>query len=91
VNAATLADILPPLKIEYYIDGELLPLSEFLEFDETAANSWRCRRWRVLLSGWTAGETVELGITYNLSATINDGVTSYPPGTYHQVIFVDVN
>jgi serine/threonine-protein kinase len=91
VDAARLADILTPLTIDYYIDGELLPLAEFLEFDETANNGWRCKRWRALLSGWTVGETVELSITYSLSSSINDGLTSYPPGTYHQVIFVDVN
>lgn len=91
VNATTLTEILQPLTINYYIDGELLPLSEFLEFDERAVDNWRCKRWRVLLSGWTAGETVELGITYSLSSSINDGLTSYPPGTYHQVILVNVN
>lgn len=90
-NAATLTSILAPLTIEYFIDGELLPLSAFVELDETAADGWACRRWRVLLSGWTAGETVELDIRYNLISSIYDGRTSYPPGDYQQIIYVTAN
>jgi hypothetical protein len=52
-------------------------------------DSWACRGWRTLLSGWE-NDQYELAIKYVFSTEVFDGESSCPAGEYWQIIFLKV-
>lgn len=101
IDEVTLLEIVQPLSLEFYI-GEILgqisvlvvektPLEgqHILEYSEVLPNGWHCYVWRIFLDNWPVNETVILGIIYTLDSEIYDGLTSYPAGTYEQVMGVE--
>jgi hypothetical protein len=83
---ATFSDFLSALTIRFIVDGETLGDDRFLIVDQTSGADWVCRNWATLLSGWPAGQSVNLEVRSSLDQPASDGKNYYPAGEYRQVI-----
>lgn len=98
-DESTLRETLRPLSVSLLINDTYICESQcgsyshpHIAFDYTSlSNGWPCKRWATILKDWPSGKTLDLEIRYHLEETIYDGVRSYPPGEYHQIIRVDVD
>jgi serine/threonine protein kinase len=85
VDAETLVEILAPLTMELWVNGEKLS-EEQIEI----ITSSRCRRWVTKLSDWIPGSLSTLELRYFLSKTIFDGEEYTEGGNYRLIIDVSV-
>ena len=82
-DQATLATIVEPFGLKFYVDNIQVDPNDILVFDrQRPSNQQYCRYWATLLSYWPNGGTVNLKIVYILSKTVVDGATTIPDGTY---------
>jgi len=86
----TLAEILQPLSMELWVEGNLLQDDNILQFDEVDSG-WYCHRWSTILSDWKSGSFVELELKYSLTKRIYDGKIYVEKGNYQVIIEVKVN
>jgi hypothetical protein len=81
IRAEDLPGIVAPLTVAFGINGNMLPASTLFVEDRNA-----CRRYGVLLDGWTSGVTTDIQVRYALSRSIFDGISTYQAGEYlHQI------
>lgn len=85
-----LAEILSPLTVDLVINDSPLSGDYILEHEGENRDGWQCHYWSTVLTDWRQGATIKLEIRYRLNSQIFDGAETYPPGLYHQLMFVDV-
>lgn len=90
IDEATLNSIVQPLRVDFLVDGALVPYSSIQLERKERSNGWACDTWSTLLTNWPRERTIELDVHYSLAQGINDGQNSYPAGGYHQVIYATV-
>jgi hypothetical protein len=88
VDAETLVNILAPLTMELWINGEKLAEDQILEYETRTGN--HCRRWVTKLADWRPGSRSTLELRYSLSKTIYDGEEYTEAGSYRMIIEVSV-
>lgn len=86
---ADLENIVAPLTFSMLLNGQAIGDEQILVHDEVV-NNWQCRYWSTLLHNWTSGQTVEVEAYYQVAERIFDGEGYYEPGTYRQIITIQV-
>jgi hypothetical protein len=90
IDESTLQNILAPFSASFQVDDVAVSDELIEKGAKTNKDGWQCQTWDMALNNWRQGSTVELRIHYNLTRSINDGLNSFPPGEYNQVIKVTI-
>jgi hypothetical protein len=81
-----LQKILKPFSISFWVDNTKLPANDIFEYDYTSSRGWACHSWSTVLTYGQQFTQAQLSINYELAASVNDGETNYPKGSYSQVL-----
>jgi hypothetical protein len=84
-----LAANLKSIKLNFVLDGQTVPLSDFAVDDGPGSNGEQCHAWYVVLDQWPTGMH-HLTTTATFTSKINDGKSYYPAGDYEQDYTVTV-
>ncbi len=84
-----LAANLKSIVMNFVLDGQSVPLSDFAVADSPGKDGEACHAWFVVLDHWPTG-VHHLTTTATFTGTINDGKSDYAAGDYVEDYTVDV-
>ena len=82
---------LPVFNYQLFIDNQEVPDNDILEYEAPVAKngySLYCHYWTTILENWRKNTTVIIDAIFVHSASVFDGMTSYLPGKYEQLVVV---
>ncbi|HLY27920.1 MAG TPA: WD40 repeat domain-containing protein [Aggregatilineales bacterium] len=84
-NQTILDDNLKHITFQFLLNKQPIPESNLLELNQPG-----CLELETIVSGWEAGKTYTLDMETTLDTAVNDGTSTYAPGTYGYNLTISV-
>lgn len=78
-DQATLDDNLGKMDVKFTLNGQNVPLDQFLRLDYDSQDGQKCTAYLAAVKDWVGGEHKAV-TTVTFKAALNDGVYDFPPG-----------